>query len=227
MSEGLTDSGEYEFEDPALLGQALTHRSSSGAHNERLEFLGDAVLGFIIGDILYRRFPDADEGQLTRSRASLVNKESLAAVARAIALGPRLELGEGEMKSGGWRRDSILANALEALVGAVYIDGGIEACRKQISAWFEPMLANIDPETASKDPKTRLQEYLQAQRLPLPDYRNIEVSGPPHKQVFVIECWVDLLPEPAVARGRSRRGAEQEAAQKALDMLLAKGIDTR
>jgi ribonuclease-3 len=222
MREGVADSSDYRFQDPELLAQALTHRSSGATHNERLEFLGDALLGFIIGDILYRRFPDADEGQLTRCRAALVNKERLASIARAIELGPRLVLGEGEMKSGGWRRDSILANALEALLGAIYLDGGIEACHRQISIWFDAILANTDPGQTSKDPKTQLQEFLQARGLSLPVYRNVEMTGPPHNQTFTVECRADLLPEPVIARGRSRRRGEQEAAQKALDILRAK-----
>jgi ribonuclease-3 len=221
MDESMANSREYQFQDPALLEQALTHRSSGAVHNERLEFLGDALLGFVIGDILYRRFPAADEGQLTRSRASLVNKRTLAAVARTMDLGPRIVLGEGEMRSGGWRRDSILANALEALVGAIYLDGGVDACRRQIAVWFEPMLAEADPENTGKDPKTRLQEFLQARSLSLPDYRNIEVSGPPHDQIFTVECHVEPLSDPVVAQGRSRRAGEQEAARKVLDKLHA------
>lgn len=203
---------DYCFRDPVLLRRALTHRSASNDNNERLEFLGDAVLGQVVADYLYREFPDADEGQLTRTRALLVNKETLASVARAINLGDKIVLGEGELKSGGWRRDSILSNTLEALIGAIYLDGGLDACTKQLSGWFAPMFKDIDPRQAHKDSKTRLQEYLQARGHALPSYTAIAVTGPAHDQCFTIECRVDSIAEPMTAEGKSRRVGEQRAA---------------
>ena len=216
----MTDFISYRFKDETLLERALTHRSAGPKHNERMEFLGDAILGYVVADHLYRRFPDADEGQLTRTRASLVNRESLAGIARAIDLGPRLILGEGEMKSGGWRRDSILANSFEALVGAVFLDGGIEACARQIEEWFADVFSRIDPVRAEKDPKTRLQEYLQARKLPLPKYETVAVDGPPHDQRFTVECHIACLEQVVSAQGPSRRRGEQKAAQLTLDILL-------
>jgi len=215
----VSDFLDYEFSDPGLLKLALTHRSARQENNERLEFLGDAVLGQIIADYLYRRFADADEGQLTRTRAQLVNKDSLAAVARELDLGEHILLGEGEMKSGGWRRDSILANTLEAIIGAIYLDGGLVPCVDEVQRWFSAVLANIDPERAHKDAKTRLQEHLQARGAPLPQYAAIEVTGPPHDQCFTIACSVDPVSEPVVATGKSRRSGEQEAARIMLDQL--------
>jgi ribonuclease-3 len=210
---------DYRFNDTALLQQALTHRSVSGDNNERLEFLGDAVLGQIIADRLYREFPQANEGQLTRTRASLVKKETLAAVARSLNLGGHILLGEGELKSGGWRRDSILANTLEALIGAIYLDGGISACTAQIVKWFAAPLADVDPQQTHKDAKTRLQEHLQARGLALPNYEAIEVSGPPHDQRFTIECTVEAVSNPVTAEGKNRRAGEQRAAALMLEEL--------
>ncbi len=210
---------KYQFSDPALLARALTHRSHGAPHNERLEFLGDALLGVIIAEVLYARFPAADEGQLTRTRATLVNRDSLAQVAGELALGPRLLLGEGELKSGGWRRASILANTLEAIIGAIYLDGGFEACRGAVMQWFAARLASVDPTATAKDSKTRLQEFLQSRQLPLPVYQTSEVSGPPHDQSFIIACVVEGVTAPIQASGRSRREAEQEAARLALAAL--------
>ncbi len=203
---------DYRFGDPALLQQALTHRSASSENNERLEFLGDAILGQVIADYLYRHFPDADEGQLTRTRAVLVNKDTLASVARTIDLGEKIILGEGELKSGGWRRDSILSNTLEALIGAIYLDGGLDACAKQLSIWYAPTLSKIDPAQAHKDAKTQLQEYLQGRGFPLPSYVSVAVTGPAHDQSFTIECRADSISNPVTAEGKSRRIAEQRAA---------------
>ena len=211
----------YDFKDSALLTRALTHRSFGAPHNERLEFLGDALLGLVIAEVLYIRFPSADEGQLTRARATLVNRDSLAEIAAEKSLGTHLRLGEGELKSGGWRRTSILANTLEALVGAIYLDGGFDACRDAILQWFASRLAVIDPTATAKDSKTRLQEYLQGRQLSLPIYRTAEVSGPPHAQEFAVECVVDGVTTPICAMGRSRRDAEQEAARL---MLVALGV---
>ncbi len=154
----------YVFRDDRLRLRALTHRSADAVHNERLEFLGDALLGMLIAEILFQRFPSADEGQLTRTRAALVNRECLADIARDLDLGQSLVLGEGEMKSGGWRRDSILANTLEALLGAVFLDGGIESCRAVVLELFAERLAEVDPLHTDKDPKTALQEFLQSRR---------------------------------------------------------------
>lgn len=214
---------DYEFNDPTLLAVALTHRSADPRHNERLEFLGDALLGFLIAEFLFRRYPDADEGQLTRSRASLVNKESLAAIARSLDLGSRIWLGEGELKSGGWRRESILANTLEAVVGAIFLDGGLDACRNALADWFHERLEAADPHHSGKDPKTELQEYLQSRKRPLPTYRTVEITGPPHKQLFKIECAVDGLEGSVVAEAHSRRRGEQEAARLALAKIIGGG----
>lgn len=209
---------EYEFVDGSLLKTALTHRSASGRHNERLEFLGDALLGFIIADVLHTRFPGADEGELTRARAALVNRESLAQLARHYRIGERLHLGEGELKSGGWRRSSILANAMEAIIAAIYLDGGMEACRREVLRWFAERLSTVDPGAAPKDAKTELQEYLQAQRRSLPSYRTVEERGPPHRRVFKVECHIEGF-APVLAESSSRRGGEQDAARAALSRL--------
>lgn len=211
---------EYRFRDPGLLETALTHRSASPRHNERLEFLGDALLGFLIADVLHARFPRADEGALTRTRAALVNRECLADIAREFGVGELLHLGDGELKSGGWRRSSILANALEAVTAAIYLDGGLDACRAEVLRWFEPRLVTIDPALAPKDSKTALQEYLQARRRALPSYRTIAEEGPPHRRTFTIECLIEGCP-PVVAESHSRRAAEQDAARIALQKLRA------
>ncbi len=209
----------YGFTDPALLRRALTHRSARNENNERLEFLGDAVLGQVVADYLYRTFPEADEGQLTRTRAELVKKDTLCVVARQLNLGEHILLGEGELKSGGWRRDSILANTLEALIGAIYLDGGLAACERQISTWFAAALKDVDPSEVHKDAKTRLQEYLQARGASLPNYTAIDVTGPAHDQQFTIECRVELLPDAVSAVGKNRRAGEQRAAALMLERL--------
>ena len=219
IAEHIENPLEYAFNDDSLRIRALTHRSARSDNNERLEFLGDALLGLIVAEYLYEKFPDADEGQLTRIRASLVNQESLAEVARTLDLGDLLVLGGGEQKSGGWRRDSILANALEALVGAIYLDGGIGACRGVVETWFADKLAEINPNRADKDPKTTLQEWLQSQRYDLPRYETTGVSGPSHDQTFTVGCFIDALNEPVTAVGRTRRKAEQAAARAALKLL--------
>ncbi|MFO1352105.1 MAG: ribonuclease III [Gammaproteobacteria bacterium] len=205
----------YEFQNPRLLQEALTHRSASGEHNERLEFLGDAILNFVIAEALYRQYPRASEGELSRLRASLVKGETLAELASELRLGENLRLGSGELKSGGFRRASILANALEAMFAAVYLDGGSEHCRRLILTLYQERLAQLPPALALKDPKTRLQEYLQAQQRPLPIYDVVEVRGAPHNQYFTVKCTVNgaLV---TVANGSSRRQAEQEAAREAL-----------
>jgi ribonuclease-3 len=203
----------HRFSRAALLEQALTHRSHGPGHNERLEFLGDGVLGCAVADELYARFPQLSEGKLTRLRASLVREETLAEVARALGLAQHLRRGEVEVG------DSILANALEALIGAVFVDGGYDAARKSLLALFGPLLERLDPEGPAKDAKTELQEIAQARHLRLPEYRVISVQGEPHRQSFEIECLVAGLGLSANGRGTSRQRAEQQAAQAILDKL--------
>lgn len=209
----------YAFREPALLDTALTHRSAGGTNNERLEFLGDAILGFVIADILYERFPGAQEGELSRLRANLVKGETLAEIARGLRIGDELMLGPGELKSGGFRRDSILAGALEALVGAVYLDGGLEDGRRMVESIFGDLLASSAPGLKQKDPKTRLQEYLQARRTALPAYDVHAVEGLDHDQTFHVTCVIDGVEQPFRGTGTSRRKAEQDAAEKALRFL--------
>jgi ribonuclease-3 len=216
----------YRCADAALVGAALTHRSAGGAHNERLEFLGDAVLSFVVADLLYRAFPRATEGELSRYRATLVSGEALADIAEALELGDRLSLGPGELKSGGFRRRSILANALEALLGAVYLDGGHAAAQAVVERLVSPRLASLPSAVALKDPKTRLQEWLQARGLPLPRYAVEAVSGDPHEQTFRVQCEVEALGARAHGVGSSRRRAEQEAAETLLGRLLAGEVHT-
>lgn len=212
----------YEFSDITIAEQALTHRSVSSKNNERLEFLGDAILGFVIAEELYRRFPDAQEGALSRMRAFLVKGETLAEVARELSLGDHLTLGSGELKSGGFRRDSILACGLEAMIGAVYLDGGEPACRKLLLHLFQARLDDASPDKVEKDPKTRLQELLQGQGSPLPEYHLINVEGEHHAQKFYVECHIETLKTPSKGMGNSRRKAEQKAARDALARLAAK-----
>jgi ribonuclease-3 len=209
----------YAFRDPALLEAALTHRSASKRNYERLEFLGDAVLNFATAVLLYRAFPDADEGDLSRYRATLVSGASLAAVAAGLGLGEQLRLGSGELKSGGFRRSSILADALEALFGAVFLDGGAAAATEVIERLFVGRVGALPEARELKDPKTRLQEHLQAQGLPLPAYAVEAVSGEPHEQWFVASCEVAALDLRARGAGSSRRRAEQEAALRVLEQV--------
>lgn len=213
---------QYSFTDQALLDLALTHRSASSPNNERLEFLGDAILGAIITEYLFQAFPLADEGELTRTRASLVKKETLANIAREIGLGAEIKLGEGEMKSGGWRRDSILSNTLEAVIGAILLDGGQTECREQVLHWYQDILADVDPAQSQKDPKTQLQEALQSRNLSLPIYETVSMVGPAHNQLFTVSCQIELLDEAVVRQGNSRRRAEQSAAEAALLALKEK-----
>jgi len=209
----------YRFRDGALLEQALTHRSYGSAHNERLEFLGDSVLGCVMAEALYARFPDLTEGQLTRMRAALVREEALCEAARALEIGSRIRLGEGERTQGANVRESILADALEALFGAVLVDGGYEAARRIVLAIYEERLADIDSQGPAKDPKTRLQEYLQGQRKSRPEYRVVQVSGAAHRQTFEVECVVADLGARATGAGTSRQRAEQEAAAALLERI--------
>jgi len=210
---------EYRFSNNALLEQALTHRSVGSHNNERLEFLGDAILSFVISSELYRRFTDIDEGRLSRIRASLVKGETLAKLAAELSLGDYLRLGSGELKSGGFRRASILADALESIFGAVYLDSNISTIEKMILRLFDERLQKVDPGMALKDPKTRLQEYLQAQQQPLPVYEVAEVRGKSHNQHFTVSCSVEGLSKPVLAEGSSRRKAEQQAAAEVLRQL--------
>ncbi len=209
----------YDFNHPALLDEALTHRSVGAQNNERLEFLGDSVLNFVIADELFRKFPDINEGDLSRLRASLVNRDSLAEIARELELGACLRLGSGELKSGGYRRSSIIADAVESLLGAVYCDSGFDACRALVLRLFSHKLNTIPDLDSLKDAKTRLQELLQSRRYPRPEYTVLGVSGKPHAQHFEVEC---RMLEPAVvtvAEGRSRRKAEQLAAEAAFELV--------
>ncbi len=212
---------QHSFHDPALLQRALTHCSAGKQNNERLEFLGDAVLGLVISELLYQRFPDASEGQLSRIRASLVQQSTLAGIARSLQIGDELVLGLGELKSGGANRDSILADALEALLSALYLDGGLQVCRDHIALWFEPLLTGMQPVQQAKDPKTTLQEFLQARRLALPVYSVVETRGQDHQQEFVVHCSVVLLREPVEGIGSSRKEAEQQAATVVLGRIGA------
>lgn len=210
----------YEFASPEFLETALTHRSVGSVNNERLEFLGDAVLSFVISASLYERFPQADEGRLSRLRAALVKGETLTEIARQLELGNYLRLGPGEMKSGGHRRASILADAVEALIGAVYLDAGIEPARELILRLYgERFEQDLPGAEQLKDPKTRLQEWLQGRRESLPVYEVVSVSGEAHDQTFVVTCTVAGLPAPTTGTGASRRKAEQDAADEALRQL--------
>jgi ribonuclease-3 len=213
--DDLHDRLGYAFRRPELLAQALTHRSFGARHNERLEFVGDAVLNCVVAHALYDRFPDIHEGDLSRVRASLVNRDALAEVARRLGMSGAIQLGEGEQRSGGPDRPSILADALEALYGAVFLDGGFDAARDVIDRTFGEMLRDVDPTLLGKDPKTRLQEWLQGRRMPVPDYRIAEVSGEAHAQRFVVECSIPALGIATQGAGSSRRAAEQAAAESA------------
>ena len=213
----------YRFRDGALLEAALTHRSVGRCNYERLEFVGDAVLNFAVAVLLYREFPDADEGELSRYRAALVSGSTLAEVAAGLRLGEQLRLGSGELKTGGHRRSSILADALEALFGAVCLDGGIGAAAGVVESLLAGRLGALPQAHELKDPKTRLQEQLQAQGLPLPEYEVETVSGEPHDQWFVARCDVAALELQTRGEGSSRRRAEQEAARQVLDRLVRPG----
>jgi len=209
----------YRFRDRALLEQALTHRSYGSPHNERLEFLGDSVLGCVIAEALYARFPELTEGPLTRMKAALVCEEALCAVARDLGVGIDLRLGEGERTKATEVRASILADALEALFGAVFVDGGYAAARGLVLAIYADRLACIDPQGLTKDPKTRLQEYLQAQRKSRPEYRVVQTRGAAHRQTFEVECVVVDLDVRATGTGTSRQRAEQNAAAALLESI--------
>lgn len=202
----------YRFSDDALLARALTHRSAGGQHNERLEYLGDAALSLVIAEALYERLPSAPEGHLSRLRASLVRRSALAEIARTLGFSRRLRLGPGELKSGGFRRESILADAFEAMLGAIYLDGGMDALRPAVLRLYGERLETLPAHEALKDPKTLLQEYLQARGLPLPSYRVEAVEGEDHCQHFTVACQVEGVAGDAIGAGGSRRAAEQAAA---------------
>ena len=214
----LTGTIGYQFNDQDLLRQALTHRSHSVAHNERLEFLGDGVLNCVIAAELFRLFPQLPEGDLSRLRASLVNQHSLHQVALEVDLGGQLLLGEGELKSGGVHRPSILADAVEALIGAVFLDGGFDAARELVLRLFERPLKASNPRTLGKDAKTQLQEFLQARRIPLPQYSVVTTAGEAHEQTFCVECSIPELNIRTQGEGPNRRSAEQMAAQRAYEL---------
>lgn len=209
----------YHFSDRDLTQQALTHRSMSAKNNERLEFLGDSLLNLIMAESLYRSFPSLREGELSRLRAGLVNGETLAALARELEIGNFIRLGVGEQKSGGADRDSILADTMESIIGAIYLDANFEQCKKTVLSWYENRLEDVPDMILIKDPKTSLQEYVQSHHLNLPDYTIVDIKGQSHAQTFFIECKVEGIPHVSKGHGSSRRRAEQEAAAKLLKML--------
>jgi ribonuclease-3 len=211
----------HAFRAPALLQQALTHRSHSSPHNERLEFLGDSLLNCVIAGELYSRFGDLSEGDLSRFRSNLVRQQTLADLASRLELGDLLRLGEGELKSGGARRPSIIADALEAIFGAVYVDAGFDAVQKVICSLYAPVLEHFDPTAQGKDPKTMLQEHLQGRHIALPQYKVVATRGQAHAQRFEVECVITELNVRTRGEGASRRIAEQAAAQHALAELSA------
>lgn len=219
MTDDLKQRLNYDFLQPKLLKIALTHRSKGGEHNERLEFLGDAVVNFVIAEILYQQFPKATEGELSRWRASLVNRDTLADLAKEFELGRFLFLGPGELRSGGNERQSILSCAMEAIIGAVYLDGGFEVARAKIAEWYESLLQSLSSAASHKDPKTLLQEYLQSRRMALPVYKVETISGEAHQQLFTVSCQVEGITNKTLGNGTSRRRAEQDAAQLMLEVL--------
>jgi ribonuclease-3 len=214
----LSQKISYNFVNKALLIQAVTHRSAKGAHNERLEFLGDSILGFVIAEVLYEKFPEHSEGDLTRMRSSLVKGVTLAKLATDFGLGEFLILGPGELKSGGHRRESILEDAIEAIIGAVYLDSNLDTCKALILSWFEQHLSVIKP-GIHKDPKTQLQEYLQGRKIALPEYEVIDIQGQSHNQMFTVSCTTSVIKHKVVTKATSRRKAEQAAAQQVMDII--------
>ncbi len=217
MSEELCRKLGYSFKNPHLLKVALTHRSSSDENNERLEFFGDSVVNFIVGEALFHQFPYANEGDLSRWRATLINRETLGILGKQFELGRYLHLGMGEMRSGGQERTSIISCTMEAVIGAIYLDGGFEAARECILRWYEPLLTSLTHASDHKDPKTQLQEYLQKRRLPLPIYEVESIEGEAHQQMFVVSCTVQ--DKKITAEGTSRRRAEQAAAEGMLEVM--------
>jgi ribonuclease-3 len=209
----------YTFNDRSLLELALTHRSVGRVNNERLEFLGDSIVNHVIAEALYNKFPDAREGSLSRMRASLVRGDTLAGIGRELKLGDYLQLGSGERKSGGHRRNSILADAVEAIAGAILLEAGVEPCRRCLLDWFDSRLTDLSESDDGKDPKTRLQELLQGRGLALPEYDLIDVSGEDHAQLFTVSCFIASAKLRTEGEGSSRRKAEQAAASVALEQL--------
>lgn len=209
----------YQFANIDYLTQALTHRSAATKNNERLEFLGDSILNFAIGEALYGRFPKANEGELSRMRASLVKEETLAIIARQFDLGDAMKLGPGELKSGGFRRESILSDCVEAIIAAIYLDAGMPTALHHIQDWYKDLLSNITPADTQKDPKTRLQEFLQGKRLPLPTYEILDIKGEAHNQLFKVSCQIKNIDDVFIGVGSSRRKAEQNAAEQILKRL--------
>jgi len=220
-SDALCKKTGYSFSQPGLLCQALTHRSHGHPHNERLEFLGDSVLNCAVAGLVFRHFSALPEGDLSRLRANLVNQQALFNLAQTLDLGKQIKLGEGELKSGGCSRPSILADTLEAVLGAVYLDGGFAKAEEVVITLFTPLLHQFDPQNLSKDPKTLLQEYLQSRKLMLPQYSIIITSGQAHQQQFHVECVVPKLNIRTIGEGSSRRSAEQEAAKRAYEQLYS------
>ena len=219
MSHDIESQLDYTFKQMSLLTLALKHRSYANQNNERLEFLGDAILGSVIACYLFDRFQASCEGGLSRLRAQLVKKETLAQLAERIDLGQSILLGEGELKSGGFRRASILADGLEAVFGAIYLDGGFDEARRVILSLYEPLLSELSIDAAEKDPKTRLQEYLQSKQMPLPVYEITQIKGEAHDQTFEVVCTIEGQAHQTEGSGTSRRRAEQIAAQAWLDRL--------
>jgi len=209
----------HTFVNKSYLITALTHRSLGHDNNERLEYLGDALLGFIIAEAIYKLYPGATEGELTRLRATLVKGETLAKLAKKLDLGNFIKLGGSELKSGGWRRSSILANALEALIGAIYLDAGLDTCREKVLRLYGDFLKTSTPENLTKDPKTRLQEHLQSLQINLPEYKVVMERGEAHDKIFTVRCDIPAMTITVQAEGKSKRNAEQAAAQLALDTL--------
>lgn len=216
MQQDISKRLSYRFNDANLLAQALTHRSHSAHNNERLEYLGDGALNFIIATQLYLKFPKLAEGDLSRLRAQLVKEVTLSEIALSLDLGDALKLGEGELKSAGWRRPSILADALEAVIGAIYLDGGFAAAQDFVLDLYAQKLETIDPKVIDKDPKSLLQESLQSRKIAVPEYTVTEISGEAHAQKFVVECFIEKHNIRTSGEGTSRRLAEQAAAQLAL-----------
>lgn len=220
QAHGLERLIDYQFKNQSLLQQALTHRSHGSQNNERLEFLGDGVLNFIIAHQLYQRFSKLNEGDLSRMRAQLVKEPTLGELAVSLNLGDHLRLGEGELKSGGWRRPSVLADALEAIIGAAYLDGGFEAAEQMVIRLFTPLLEKLDPKAIGKDPKSLLQEYLQGRKMELPEYKLVATEGEAHCQTFRVECHIGKLNITTSGEGSSRRAAEQQAAELAYKKVM-------
>lgn len=216
MSDALEKKLNYHFQQPTLLQTALTHRSKGSDHNERLEFLGDAVVNFVIGEALFNQFPSATEGELSRWRATLVNRDTLADLAKQFELGKYLILGAGEIRSGGHERESILSCGMEAIIGAVYLDAGFLAVQACILSWYGPLLKSLKSAASHKDSKTILQEYLQSLRLGLPIYTVVHIEGEAHRQHFTVSCQIEGSTDTATGKGTSRRRAEQDAAKAML-----------